>query len=247
MKDDRPNEVSDIERVDRIRRDFVANASHELRTPLTVLRGYLDLMNDEAAGAGPLAPWRDPLDNMCRQAERMERIIGDMLTLARLEVAGSAARTERIGVAGMLEKIVQQAESLSHGAHAISLEADRSLALQGSAAELETAFSNLVLNAVQHTPAGTRIDVCWRRTKGAALSVRDDGPGIPAKDIPRLTERFYRIDVGRSRASGGTGLGLAIVKHALERHDGRLEIKSSPGAGTVFSCHFPVSRVAAGE
>ncbi|HET6656135.1 MAG TPA: ATP-binding protein [Gammaproteobacteria bacterium] len=241
---DEPAAISDLNRIDRIRRDFVANASHELRTPLTVLRGYLDMMYEEAGEAGPLVPWREPLDNMCQQAERMERIIGDMLILARLEVHGSTGGAERVDVAGLLGKIVRQAESLSQGRHVLRLEAEPAPRLRGSAAELEMAFSNLVLNAVQHTPAGTTISIRWHAAEGGArFSVADDGPGIPAGDIPRLTERFYRVDVGRSRASGGTGLGLAIVKHALERHDSSIEIDSRPGAGATFSCTFPPRRV----
>lgn len=234
----------DLERIDQIRRDFVANASHELRTPLTVLRGYIDMMNEEAAAGGALAPWRDPLASMGQQAERMERIIGDMLTLARLEVGGSAGGEEQLDVAAMLDKIMHQAESMSRGSHTIRLDVQPGLNLRGQPAELENAFSNLVFNAIQHTPAGTRIDIGWRRQgRRAVFEVRDNGPGIPAKDIPRLTERFYRVDVDRSRASGGTGLGLAIVKHALERHDSRLDIESTPGTGAKFSCHFPFRRI----
>ncbi|HET7307903.1 MAG TPA: ATP-binding protein [Gammaproteobacteria bacterium] len=234
----------DLERIDQIRRDFVANASHELRTPLTVLRGYLDMMNEEAAAGGALEPWRDPLENMGQQAERMERIIGDMLTLARLEVEGSARSEERVDVSVMLDKIMRQAESMSQGSHTIQLDVQGGLDLLGQAAELENALSNLVFNAIQHTPPGTRIDVLWRRQgHEAVFEVCDDGQGIPAEDIPRLTERFYRVNVARSRATGGTGLGLAIVKHALERHDSHLDIESRPGAGAVFSCRFPPARI----
>ncbi|HET7570952.1 MAG TPA: ATP-binding protein [Gammaproteobacteria bacterium] len=235
---------SDLERIDQIRRDFVANASHELRTPLTVLRGYLDMMNEEAVAGGALEPWRDPLENMGQQAERMERIIGDMLTLARLEVEGSARNEEHVNVAIMIDKIMRQAESMSQGSHIIQIDVQDDVGLRGQAAELENAFSNLVFNAIQHTPPGTRVEVSWHRQDSQAVfEVRDNGQGIPAEDIPRLTERFYRVNVARSRATGGTGLGLAIVKHALERHDSRLDIESQPGAGTVFSCRFPPERI----
>jgi two-component system phosphate regulon sensor histidine kinase PhoR len=181
---------------------------------------------------------------MGQQAERMERIIADMLTLARLEVAGSAGSEESVDVPAMLDKIMRQAKSMSQGRHAIQLDVKDGLELWGHAAELENAFSNLVFNAIQHTPAGTRIDVCWcRKGDDAVFEVRDNGQGIPAEDIPRLTERFYRVNVARSRATGGTGLGLAIVKHALERHDSHLDIESRPGAGAVFSCRFPPARI----
>ncbi|HET8552594.1 MAG TPA: ATP-binding protein [Gammaproteobacteria bacterium] len=234
----------DLERIDQIRRDFVANASHELRTPLTVLRGYLDMMNEEAVAGGALEPWREPLENMGQQAERMERIIGDMLTLARLEVEGSPRSDERVDVPAMLDKIMRQAKSMAQDNHVLQFHVQEGLELRGQAAELENAFSNLVFNAVQHTPPGTRIDVRWHcQGREAVFEVSDNGQGIPANEIPRLTERFYRVDVARSRATGGTGLGLAIVKHAIERHDSRLDIESQPGAGAVFSCRFPPARI----
>ncbi|HET7370783.1 MAG TPA: ATP-binding protein [Gammaproteobacteria bacterium] len=243
MTDKRPG--GDQERIDQIRRDFVANASHELRTPLTVLRGYIDMMHEESAAGGALEIWRDPLENMVQQAERMEQIIVDMLTLARLEVEESAAKYVRVDIQTLLDKIMRQAKSMSRGNHTVRLNVEPGLILLGHAAELENAFSNLVFNAIQHTPAGSQIDVHWARQDGQAVfEVSDNGPGIPAEDIPRLTERFYRVDVARSRASGGTGLGLAIVKHALERHDSTLDITSEPGAGAVFRCLFPPRRVA---
>ncbi|HET7588315.1 MAG TPA: ATP-binding protein [Gammaproteobacteria bacterium] len=235
----------DLERIDQIRRDFVANASHELRTPLTVLRGYIDMMHDESATGGALEIWRDPLENMVQQAERMQQIIADMLTLARLEVEESAAKYVRVDVQALLDKIMRQAESMSRGNHTIQLDVQTGLNLLGHAAELENAFSNLIFNAIQHTPAGSQINVRWhRQAQRAVFEVSDNGPGIPAEDIPRLTERFYRVDVARSRASGGTGLGLAIVKHALERHDSVLEINSQLGAGSAFRCVFPPRRIA---
>lgn len=236
----------ELRRLEQTRRDFVGNASHELRTPLTVLRGYLDMINEEAAGGGELQVWRKPLGDMLQQSARMEDIVNDMLTLARMESEGASAGTERVGVASLLERIVGQAQSLSGARrHRIRLDAQEGLNLNGQANELQSVFSNLIMNAVQHTPPGSKINIRWEPYgQGARFSVNDNGPGIPAVDIPRLTERFYRVDVGRSRASGGTGLGLAIVKHALERHDSALVIESAVGAGSTFSCVFPPRRVA---
>lgn len=237
-------DISDLKRLDQMRRDFVANASHELRTPLTVLRGYLDAMHEDAgAQGGALRAWRKPLDDMLQQSARMEHIIGDMLTLAHLESSGPAVHTDVVDVADILHKVVRQAQSLSKDKHRIDLEVEP-LRLRGRYDELHSAFSNLILNAVRHTPPGSGIRIRWRREgREAHFSVADDGPGIPAKDIPRLTERFYRVDAGRSRANGGTGLGLAIVKHALERHDARLHIDSRIDVGSTFTCIFPARRV----
>lgn len=236
----------ELRRHEQTRRDFVGNASHELRTPLTVLRGYLDLINDEAVSRGELREWERPLDDMLQQTVRMEDIVGDMLALARLESEETRAGSEPVNVPELIEHIVRQAESVSSGRHAIRPKVQEGLLLKGQANELQSAFSNLVLNAVQHTPEGCEISVFWEpRGTGARFAVSDNGPGIDAEDIPRLTERFYRVDVGRSRASGGTGLGLAIVKHALERHDSTLTIDSAPGRGAIFTCVFPPRRTLA--
>lgn len=235
----------ELRRLEQTRRDFVGNASHELRTPLTVLRGYLDMINEEADAGGELQIWQKPLGDMLQQSARMEDIVNDMLMLARLESESASADAERVEVASLLDRIVRQAESLSGGRHRIRLAAKSDLNLNGQANELQSVFSNLIMNAVQHTPPGSEIDVRWEsQGQGARFAVSDTGPGIPSKDIPRLAERFYRVDVGRSRASGGTGLGLAIVKHALERHDSALVIESVVGAGATFSCVFPPRRVA---
>lgn len=240
-------DISELKRLEQMRRDFVANASHELRTPLTVLRGYLDMMEEEAGDAGALEVWRSPLRDMLQQSARMEQIITDMLTLARLESDGLSGRSETIDVPDLLDKAVAQAQAVSKGGHHIRVDVDRSLRLRGRANELYSVFSNLVLNAVQYTPGGSHIEVrWWQEDDTARFAVTDDGPGIPARDIPRLTERFYRVDVSRSRATGGTGLGLAIVKHALERHEAELFIESEPGAGAAFTCLFPSSRARIG-
>lgn len=237
-------DVSERLQLEAARRDFVANASHELRTPLTVLRGYLDLMDMDAQGPGVLAPWKAPLSEMRNQAIRMEALVNDMLKLARLEADRSAMRDEPLDVPRLLRRVVEDAKALSQGQHRFELKAEPGLGLVGGETELLSVFGNLVTNAVRYTPAGGVIRVSWLATpEGARFSVADTGIGIAARDIPRLTERFYRVDVGRSRASGGTGLGLSIVKHALEAFDSRLEIRSEVGAGSTFFAVFPPHRV----
>lgn len=234
----------ELSRLEQTRRDFVGNASHELRTPLTVLRGYLDMIHEDAAsGNDTFKDWRQPLDDMLQQSTRMENIVGDMLALARLESESANAGMEPVDVPDMLKNIASQAKALSGGQHTIHLDAKPKLHLHGEANELQSIFSNLVMNAIKHTPAGSEIVVRWKLSgQSARFSVSDNGPGIPTADIPRLAERFYRVDVGRSRASGGTGLGLAIVKHALERHDSALVIESRHGNGATFHCSFPPRR-----
>ncbi|MGH8528635.1 MAG: phosphate regulon sensor histidine kinase PhoR [Nevskiales bacterium] len=236
-------DVTRLQQMERVRRDFVANASHELRTPLTVLRGYLEMIEEESS-EGPLTAWRTQFGEMRQQATRMSKIIEDLLKLARLESHDQSVRHEAVDVARMLRTIVEEARAMSKGQHQFQLEAQAGLYLLGHTSELHSVFSNLIFNAVQYTPRGGEILVrWWGDAEGAYFSCRDTGIGIPAKHIPRLTERFYRVDAGRSRATGGTGLGLAIVKHALEHHDARLTIESAVGVGSTFSCHFPVSRL----
>lgn len=237
-------DVSELHRLERIRRDFVANASHELRTPLTVLRGYLEMMQPETQPGRGLAEWRAPLAEMHAQAARMEALVRDLLKLARLEGETAQGRPEVLDAPALIERALVEGRGLSRGQHRIEAQVEPELLLYGRETEAESIFTNLIANAVQYTPAGGHIQVRWRgEGDGALFSVADTGIGIAPDDIPRLTERFYRVDEGRSRASGGTGLGLSIVKHALERHDGRLEICSRPGAGSTFSCHFPPHRV----
>lgn len=234
-------DVSEIRRLETVRRDFVANASHELRTPLTVLRGYLDMMGDDARG--PLAPWKGPIEDMRSQAQRMEALINDLLKLARLEAESTLARQDLLDVPAMLARVADDARAMSRGQHRVETEIQPGLGLLGREPEVQSIFSNLVANAVLYTPPGGIVRLrWWGDAEGAHFSVADTGIGIAEKDIARLTERFYRVDVGRSRSSGGTGLGLSIVKHALERHDGRLRIDSEPGVGSTFSCHFPPHR-----
>ena len=234
-------DITSSYRLEQVRRDFVANVSHELRTPVTVFRGYLGALRDKP----PTSRWEVPLARMDEQARRMQNLVDGLLFLSRLEMSRRAPLTDLVPVPAMLESIRKQAQVLSGAeGHELVLESDSSVFLIGDEDELHSAFSNLVFNAVRHTPPGTRVTVSWEGDQDrACLAVRDSGPGIAARHLPRLTERFYRVDDSRSRQDGGTGLGLAIVKHVLERHDADLRIASEPGLGCTFSCQFPGSRV----
>jgi two-component system phosphate regulon sensor histidine kinase PhoR len=234
-------DVTQAERVDAMRRDFVANVSHELRTPLTVLVGFLETVRELKLDPQRV---RDYLGMMGEQAGRMHRIIDDLLALSVLESAPPPP-VERVAIAPLLERLHADAVALSRGRHAISLEGTPSLDLLGSETELASAFGNLLSNAVRYTPAGGSVKLRWHDgADGAAFTVEDTGSGIAPEHIPRLTERFYRVDRSRSRETGGTGLGLAIAKHALARHDAVLEIQSEPGKGSRFSARFPARRLA---
>jgi len=233
-------DITKVYHLDMIRRDFVANASHELRTPLTVITGFLE--NLAEVPATPPAH-RRPLALMQHQAERMRSIIDDLLTLSRLEMDDQDTKQVPVDVALDLAHIVHESETLSGGRHHFTVAVDATLLLIGNPVELRSVFANLIHNAVRHTPDGTTIDIRWTAdADGPLFTVTDDGEGIPAEHLPRLTERFYRVDRGRSRASGGTGLGLAIVKHVLKRHGGRLLIASTLGVGSRFACQFPAAR-----
>jgi two-component system, OmpR family, phosphate regulon sensor histidine kinase PhoR len=235
-------DVTQAERVDLMRRDFVANVSHELRTPLTVLVGFLETVRELK-----LDPQRqrDYLGMMQEQATRMQRIIEDLLTLSALDSAPPAADDRRIAVAPLMQRLKTDAEALSGGRHAIKTHVEESRDLLGVECELVSAFGNLVSNAIRYTPAGGTITLAWREEPdGGRFSVEDTGIGIEAEHIPRLTERFYRVDRSRSRETGGTGLGLAIAKHALARHEATLEVESQPGKGSRFSARFPARRLA---
>lgn len=235
-------DVTAIERAETIRRDFVANVSHELRTPLTVLTGFLELIADDIPREPAVARRQTLL--MREQAERMARLVEDLLTLSRLESESVIAPGIRVDVPLVLRQLGVDAESLSAGGHKFRWDVDPHLAVTGSEQELRSVFSNLVSNAIRYTPAGGEVSVTWRLVNGqAAFSVRDTGIGIAGEHIPRLTERFYRVDTGRSRDTGGTGLGLAIVKHVLARHQARLEIESEPDHGSNFRAVFPSRRV----
>jgi two-component system phosphate regulon sensor histidine kinase PhoR len=243
-KDQRLAIIRDITReikLERMRRDFVANASHELRSPLTVIGGYLDALAED--DAMPPA-WRGPISEMQRQAERMTRILRDLIELSRLESSDKSEGDELVDVVGMLELIAREFQSTGGECPTVSLTLETDAALLGSESELHSIFYNLVNNAVRFTPPNGAVKIVWRADdEGAAFEVTDTGIGIPEEQIPRITERFYRVDPGRSRASGGTGLGLAIVKHALQRHEGTLQIRSREGHGSTFTCRFPPRRL----
>ncbi len=236
-------DITRLNQLEQMRRDFVANISHELRTPLTVLNGYLEAMQDDDDPA--LKPWRPSLDQMHQQTDRMKSIVNDLLMLSRLETSAPNGSSKTVFVAAMLATIREDALALSGDKnHTIRLDADPQLQLKGIDSELHSAFSNLVFNAVHYTPEGGQIDIRWYRDKrGGHFEVNDSGIGIPPQNIPRLTERFYRVDAGRSRDAGGTGLGLAIVKHVLQRHQATLRIKSAVNRGSTFICDFPPSRI----
>ncbi len=234
-------DMTRMQKLERMRQDFVANVSHELRSPLTVVSGYLEtLMDAEDAGT----EFADQLKSMRQQTERMNHIVNDLMLLSRLENETPRTDPQAVSIARLIDSVVEQGRELSGAAeHTITLDVDGDLCIKGSESELYSAFSNLVFNAVRYTQAGGHIAIRWKLSNGEPVfSVEDSGVGIATHHIPRLTERFYRIDTGRSRASGGTGLGLAIVKHVLLRHDGELEIDSELGKGSSFSCRFPSHR-----
>lgn len=234
-------DVTDLVRADVIRRDFVANVSHELRTPLTVISGFLEQFASEHPPTGETA--RRFLALMADQAGRMNRLVTDLLTLSRLENDSQAPRNDAIDLAALLDSILAEAKALSGDRHVFVTKCVEPLQLRGSPEEIRSAFGNLVSNAVRYTPEGGTITLSLKYNEnGLVFEVADTGIGIPKEHLSRLTERFYRIDKGRSAATGGTGLGLAIVKHVLLRHDARLEIASVPGKGSVFSAVFPANR-----
>lgn len=236
-------DVTDEERVGIMRRDFVANVSHEMKTPITVLAGFVEtLANEELALTE--AQRRKYLALMGEQAERMRRLIEDLLTLSSLEASASPADEEAIDMASLMDRLAEEARALSAGRHRISKLADSSRRLTGNPQELTSAFSNLVSNAVRYTPDGGSISLTWRVEDGRGVfSVQDTGIGIEPRHLPRLTERFYRVDSSRSRETGGTGLGLAIVKHVLTRHEANLDIASELARGSKFSAVFPAARL----
>ena len=233
-----PNDiVHHIEHLERVRRDFIANVSHELRTPLTVIRGYLELLTDQK----DVNPKWDPiLAQMHQHSLRMEHIIEDLLLLSNLESKEQKIVYQKnLPIAEILNAIFNDAKQLSQGRHQITLSADPNLSIEGVEEELKSLFYNLIVNAIKYTPKGGNIRIVWALSDDKpCLSIIDDGIGIDKKHIPRLTERFYRVDKARSRNSGGTGLGLAIVKHVLLRHDADMTIDSEPGKGSTFCCYF---------
>ena len=235
-------DITELARVESMRRDFVANVSHELRTPITVIVGFLEAFED--------MPKPDPVEFrkhiplMREQSDRIRRLVDDLLTLARLE-SEPETKDETVDLPALARRLADEAHTMSQGRHRVDLSLDSEARLIGNGQEIYSALANLVSNAVRYTPAGGCIGLRWAPGEGGTLvfSVTDTGEGIEAQHIPRLTERFYRVDRGRSRATGGTGLGLAIVKHVLQRHQARLRIDSVEGKGSVFSAVFPAERV----
>ena len=233
-------DVTQFKQVERMRREFVANVSHELRTPLTVVSGFLETLRDEADAAARARY----IDLMDEQSRRMLRLVEDLLTLSALESSPPPPMEETVEMRKLLDRLGAEARALSAGRHRIEVEGEEGVDLLGSEKELSSAFGNLVSNAIRYTPQSGVVRLRWHRTAdGAAFDVEDTGIGISPEHIPRLTERFYRVDRGRSRESGGTGLGLAIVKHALGRHGAVLDITSRPGEGSRFSAQFSGARV----
>ncbi len=238
-------DVTERERTDAMRRDFVANVSHEMRTPLTVLAGFVETLSTLSLTE---VERRRVLTLMEQQTTRMQTLLTDLLTLAQLEGSPRPPTDRWVALDGLLVQARADGEALSAGRHRIALTAQPGGEIAGNATELMSAVGNLVGNAVRYTPDGGRIDIRWRvRPDGSGeLKVVDTGIGIDKEHIPRLTERFYRVDGSRSRGTGGTGLGLSIVKHVVQRHGGALGVTSEPGKGSCFTLVFPAARVRQG-
>ncbi len=239
-------DITAVEQAEAMRRDFVANVSHEIRTPLTVLSGFVETLQSLPLEVQERQRY---LDLMAQQAQRMQTLVSDLLTLSRLEGSPLPTTQEWVSVPTLLAQCEQEARDLSSllwtRPQALCFTQDGAAEIAGSATELHSAMSNLIGNAIRYTPADKGIAVHWQTLPdgSAVFSVKDQGPGIAPEHIPRLTERFYRVDRSRSRETGGTGLGLAIVKHVAQRHGAELGIESLPGAGSRFSIHFPAQRV----
>jgi len=232
--------ITNLRNLERIRHDLVANVSHELRTPLTVLLGYLEILRTQ-----PSEPHPEAIERMFTQANQMHDLLKDLLELSRLEDTKQVEGAVTVDIPALLAQLAEQAEDLSHGRHKIVFKIEPRLNLRGAEADLKSAFQNLVVNAINYTPVNGKVKVVWQETdEGLVLSVIDTGVGIPHREIPRITERFYRVGDDRNRKTGGTGLGLAIVKHVLQSHNARLEIKSEIGKGSEFHCIFPLDRKA---
>ena len=234
-------DITIAERADTVRRDFVANVSHELRTPLTVIIGFMEhLVADGEMDAATRGRFLGMVQD---QAQRMSRLVDDLLTLSTLESLVQPAIEEKVDVPALVAKLAEDGKALSAGRHRFEIEIAAQM-LRGNTSELRSAFGNLISNAVRYSPDGGLIRIRWSVEEGrGVLAVSDSGIGIPAEHIPRLTERFYRVDKGRSTSTGGTGLGLAIVKHALQHHQAQLDIQSTLGEGSTFRAVFPPARL----
>ena len=236
-------DVTRLQQLEQMRQDFVANASHELKTPLTVLMGHLETILDFSDDLSD--PLRKALKSMSNQTARMNNLVNDLLMLTRLDSATASFEGHEIEMSEFLSQVATDAKELSaENGHEIVVECQADLNLRGKRGEIRSAINNLVFNAVHYSPSGTKITISWQEVaNGGVLSVTDQGLGIDQHHIPRLTERFYRADPGRSSDKGGTGLGLAIVKHALQHHNARLDISSTKNKGSTFSCIFPADRL----
>ncbi len=240
------HDLTPLRRVEEMRADFVANASHELRTPLAALSGFIETLqgsarDDAKARERFLAIMQD-------QARRMARLIDDLLSLSRIELNAHRRPDTPVDLVPIIRQVVDGLETLARDRGVtVHIEAVRTLTVPGDRDELVRVFENLVENALKYGAPGKRVDIMLTQAASAEgepeaqVSVRDYGPGIAPEHLPRLTERFYRVDVRESRAQGGTGLGLALVKHILNRHRGRLSIDSMPGAGATFTVHLPTA------
>ncbi len=236
-------DITQLERIENMRRDFVANVSHELRTPLTVVNGFVETMHDMPHLENDMA--RRALQLMGEQTHRMKSLVDDLLTLSRLENEQNPLREETVEIRSLMEEVYRQGELLSDGKHLLQLQIESNANLAGSREELRSAFTNLLTNAIRYTPQDGEITLSWSERDGQLVfAVQDSGIGIAAQHIPRLTERFYRVDRSRSRETGGTGLGLAIVKHIAMRHQAKLDVVSGEGTGSTFSLIFPGKRIA---
>jgi two-component system, OmpR family, phosphate regulon sensor histidine kinase PhoR len=235
-------DVTDLQRADAMRRDFVANVSHEMRTPITVLMGFLETLHSLELDKSQRDQY---FEMMMSQAQRMKSLVEDLLTLANLEANTLPAALKPIKVSTLMALLKNDAEALSQGRHAFDFEVHSPMNVLGEEREVLSAFSNLVSNAVRYTPDIGSIQVSWNmNAQGQGeFSVQDSGPGIASEHLSRLTERFYRVDRSRSRDTGGTGLGLAIVKHIATRHQAQLVINSEPGKGSTFTLRFPKERM----
>jgi len=233
-------DITDVRNLERIRHNLVANVSHELRTPLTVILGYLEVLKSQPSEANPEA-----IERMFEQARQMSNLLEDLLELSRLEDTKKLEGAVAVDIPGLLGRLAEQADELSQGKHRLSFKITPGLKIRGVEADLKSAFQNLIVNAINYTPENGKIKVVWQQTPdGLEFSVTDNGAGIAHREIPRITERFYRVGDDRNRKKGGTGLGLAIVKHVLHSHNARLEIHSEMGKGSEFRCIFPLDRKA---
>ena len=232
-------DVTVLDRLLTMRQDFIANVSHELRTPLTVIIGYLEALQDDDIDQQTL---RRLLGRLHTPADRMKALVEDLLTLTRLESSPvpSKGDMETVHATSMLQSVLNEARQLATPAHDIVLDADAAVVASAVPGELHSAFFNLIANAIRYSPDGGTVTVRWHRGEnGPRFEVEDQGLGIPPEHISRLTERFFRVDMAKSRVRGGTGLGLAIVKHILRRHGTRLEVRSELGEGSSFSFELP--------